>query len=96
MHPIWINTDSLPALLIPEKEGKAHCMTKEATKEDLGREQQFRTSTILTSLHENDIQCVHGSTAIVRHMVSPLYDDVSKIHVCGFILVFVMPGYSKD
>ena len=34
-------------------------------------------------------------------MVSPLYDDISKIrmvlwnqHVCGFILVYVMPGYS--
>ena len=49
------------------------------------------------------IQCVHGSTAIVRHMVSPLDDDISKIrmilwnqHICGFILVYVMPGYSQD
>ena len=36
-------------------------------------------------------------------MVSPLYDDISKIwmvlwnqHVCGFILVYVMPGYSHS
>ena len=25
------------------------------------------------------LQCVLGSTGIVRHMVSPLYDDISKI-----------------
>ena len=49
------------------------------------------------------VHCVHGSTGIVRHMVSPLYDDISKMwmvlwnqHVCGFILVYVMPGYSQD
>ena len=48
----------------------------------------------------NNLQCVHGSTGIVRHMVSPLYDDISKMwmvlwnqHICGFILVYVMPEY---
>ena len=51
----------------------------------------------------NFIQCVHGSTDIVRHTVTPLYDDISKIwmvlwnqHVCGFILVYDMPGYSHS
>ena len=49
------------------------------------------------------LQCVLGSTGIVRHMVSPLYDDISQIPmvlwnqlVCGFILVYVMPGYSHS
>ena len=42
------------------------------------------------------VQCVHGSTDILRHTITPLYDDISKIrmflstqHVCGFILVYV-------
>ena len=49
------------------------------------------------------VQCVLGSNSIVSHMVSPLYDDIFKIrmvlwnqYVCGFILVYVMPGYSHN
>ena len=42
------------------------------------------------------LQCVLGSTNIMRHTITPLYDEITKIqlflsthHVCGFILVYV-------